>query len=342
MSVMTWGELAAKTYGDLNNLNYSFESSGGSTVISSSDIASIAQAVWEYSSRALTSGTSGGATAQQVWEYANRSLTSPVALTNAYDAAKNAASASSVSTLQTAVSALPDASANATAVWGATTRTLTASPTDVSGLASSISTLQTAVAAIPTTAAPTAQNIWEYSSRTLTSSTGGGGATAQEVWEYSGARTLTASPTDVSGLATASALSTLQTSVNAIPTTSAPTAQNIWEYSSRTLTSGGGGNSGITAADVWGYSERTLTASPTNVSGLATASAVTALQGDVTAIKAKTDTMPALATLLEKIFSLVAHWSVSGNTLTIYDSQNNSLGTFTLTRNIEGEITGVH
>ena len=339
MTALTYGDLATKTYGDLANMTYGFENTSGGGV-TSADIAAIAQAVWDYSSRTLTSNTGGsGATAQQVWEYANRSLTSPVALTDAYNAAKNAASASSVSTLQTAVSALPDASANATAVWGATARTLTASPTDVSGLASSISTLQTAVAAIPTTAAPTAQNIWEYSSRTLTSSTGGGGATAQEVWEYS-ARTLTASPTDISGLA--SSLSTLQTSVSAIPTTSAPTAQNIWEFSSRTLTSGGGGNSGITAADVWEYSDRTLTASPTNVSGLATASAVTALQGDVTAIKAKTDTMPALATLLEKIFSLVAHWSVSGNTLTIYDSQNNSLGTFTLTRNIEGEITGVH
>lgn len=283
MASMTYGDFANKTYGDLADANYSLENFGGgggssdtpgTSGITAADIASIAQAVWEYANRSLTTST-GGATAQEVWEYANRSLTNPVALTSAYDAAKNAASASSVSTLQTAVSALPNASANATAVWGATTRTLTASPTDISGLTSS--------------------------------------------------------------------LSTLQTSVNAIPTTSAPTAQNIWEYSSRTLTSGGGGNSGITAADVWSYTTRSLTASPIDISGLATASAVSSMQGDVTAIKAKTDGIPdGLGTILNKIYSLIAHWSVSGNTLTIYDSQNNTLGTFTLTKNVEGDITGVH
>lgn len=112
---------------------------------------------------------------------------------------------------------IPTASENATAVWGASARTLTASPTDISSLAtaSAVSTLQTSVNAIPTTAAPTAQNIWEYSSRTLTSSTGGGGATAQEVWEYA-TRTLTASPTDISGLATASALSSVASNVSAV------------------------------------------------------------------------------------------------------------------------------
>lgn len=38
---------------------------------------------------------------------------------------------------------------------------------------------------------------------------GGGGATAQEVWTYSG-RTLTASPTDISGLATAADMTTVK------------------------------------------------------------------------------------------------------------------------------------
>jgi len=58
---------------------------------------------------------------------------------------------------------------------------------------------------------PTAAQIWEYATRTLTSGSGGSGATAAEVWAY----------TD------------------------------------RTLTSGGGG--GLTAAEVWAYAERTLT-----------------------------------------------------------------------------------
>ncbi|MDG4549863.1 MAG: hypothetical protein P9F19_01430 [Candidatus Contendobacter sp.] len=37
------------------------------------------------------------------------------------------------------------------------------------------------------------------------------------------------------------------------------TAQDIWEYSDRTLTSGGGGGGGATAQEVWEYSARTLT-----------------------------------------------------------------------------------
>lgn len=174
MTALTYGDLANKTYGDLATMDYSLENSGGGGGITPADIAAIAQAVWEYSSRTLTSGGTGGLTAQDVWTYASRSLTGAVSLTSAYDAAKNAASASSVSTLQSSVSALPSASANASAVWGASTRTLTASPTDISGLAtaSSISALQTSVNAIPTTAAPTkseiAAEVWGTSSRTIT------------------------------------------------------------------------------------------------------------------------------------------------------------------------------
>ena len=59
----------------------------------------------------------------------------------------------------------------------------------------------------------------------------GGGATAAEIWNYSGqgGRTLTASPTDVSGLATKTDLSNVQTAITgAMPSTSGlATAQNV-------------------------------------------------------------------------------------------------------------------
>ena len=89
-----------------------------------------------------------------------------------------------------------------------------------------------------------------------------GGATPQQIWEYAGGRTVT----------------------NTIPT-----AQNIWEYSSRTLTA-----SALTAQQVWEYSGgRTLTASPTDISGLATSTALSAVATNVSAVKAKTDNLPA-------------------------------------------------
>lgn len=43
----------------------------------------LAQAVWEYVTRTLTSGGGGGATAQQVWEYTTRTLTEAAGLTTA-------------------------------------------------------------------------------------------------------------------------------------------------------------------------------------------------------------------------------------------------------------------
>ena len=125
---------------------------------------------------------------------------------------------------------VPSASDNASAVWGASTRTLTSGG---SGGA-------------------TAQEVWEYTTRTLTSGGGSGGATAQEVWEYSGNRTLTASPTDISGLATASALSGVASNVSAVKaktdnlpsspaaTSDIPTAATIsgavWSETTRTIT----------------------------------------------------------------------------------------------------------
>lgn len=65
---------------------------------------------------------------------------------------------------------------------------------------------------------------------------------------------------------------------------------------------------------------------------------------NVSAVKAKTDNLPispASSADLAKVLSGLLHWTVANNTLTLYDSSNNSLGTYTLTRDSSGNITGV-
>lgn len=141
---------------------------------------------------------------------------------------------------------IPSASDNASAVWSADSRTLTAS-------------------------ALTAADVWSYSSRTLTSSAEG--LTAQQVWEY-GTRTLTASPTDLTGIATSQDIADLQTHgdsnwitatgfatptnvsdaktdiISAIPTDYAKPG-NAMSLTSSTLAS--------VVAGVWNYDNRELT-----------------------------------------------------------------------------------
>ena len=153
-------------------------------------------------------------------------------------------------------------------------------------------------------------SVWSNSSRTLTSSAG---ASAADIWNYSGDRTLTSSPTDISGLATASNLSTLQTTANAIKAKtdnlpSSPAAVG----SAMTLTS---------AYDA------AKTAAPT----------VTQIQNGL----ASSTDLAALAELVAKVFALVGSWSVSDDTLTAYDSEGNTIYTGTLTRDTNDQITAI-
>lgn len=99
-----------------------------------------------------------------------------------YDAAKTAATQTSVNLLAAAVAALNNITA--ADVWSYTTRTLTSYGTLVSDIWNYVTRTLTSGGGI------TAADVWTYVTRTLTSGGGGGGATAQEVWEY-GTRTLT-------------------------------------------------------------------------------------------------------------------------------------------------------
>lgn len=294
MTALTYGDLANKTYGDLATMDYSLENSGGGGGITPADIAAIAQTVWEYSSRTLTSGGIGGLTAQDVWTYASRSLTGAVSLTSAYDAAKNAASASSVSTLQSSVSALPSAASNASAVWGAVTRTLTASPTDISGLAtaSSISTLQTSVDAIPTTAAPTAASVasavWGADSRTIT-----GDVTVES--------TQAATFVTASGFATPSDVTAAKDAI---------------------LTRGN--SAWVTAS---GF------ATPSDVQLTTTTQTVN--------VTTQTVDLSSVLSALNALIGLAGNFAVSQNTLTAYNADGTTNAVYSLTRNNDGEITAI-
>lgn len=125
-------------------------------------------------------------------------------------------------------------------------------------------------AAISTRSTLTAQQVWEYASRTLSgfgtliadvwayatrtlTSAGSSGATAAEVWQYA-ARSLT----DKAGFAP----------------TAAEVATAVWSATTRTLS-----GFGTLIADLWAYATRTLT--ETDKAGLATETSATANKDEI-------------------------------------------------------------
>ncbi len=76
---------------------------------------------------------------------------------------------------------------------------------------------------------------------------------------------------------------------------------------------------GSVPENVWNAADRTLTSYPSSESV----------------------DLSEVTEMLERIFALIARWSVTGNTLTAYSASGSILGTFTLTRDSNGEIVGV-
>ena len=124
-----------------------------------------AQAVWEYSTRAITDKTGFAPTPENIWQHTSRTLTQ--SLTGGITAQE---------------------------IWEYNTRTLTqlitggATPSEIWGYAARALTDKSGFA-------PTEVDIWGHTTRTLTQAITGGGASAAEVWEHS-ARTLTAGTRD--------------------------------------------------------------------------------------------------------------------------------------------------
>lgn len=251
--------------------------------------------VWAYATRELTGKTGFSLTSAYDPAKTAAQAGDPMTLaTNAVDS--NAIAASAVSEIQTGLSTLD--AAGVRAAIGLASANLDTQLGDIptnSELASSLAGLndvssgdvQSAAAAALTaydaatgtdvTSATsglstlTAAQVWSYVTRELTSGGGGGGGiTAADVWNYA-----TRELTGKTGYELVSAYDAAKNAMQAgSAVTLAPgqlsglstlTAQQVWEYVTRTLTSGGGGGSGVTAAEVWEYATRTLTGATRSV-----------------------------------------------------------------------------
>ena len=51
--------------------------------------------------------------------------------------------------------------------------------------------------------------------------------------------------------------------------------------------------------------------------------------------------IPDLSSFIELVESGILHWSTTADTLTLYDSSDNAIGTYTLTRDSKGVITAI-
>lgn len=207
-------------------------------------------------------------------------------LTAAYDAAKTASqlTVSDLSGLSTFDPSNDTVTINSTQAATMTTATGFATASDIS---SAVADLET------------------YGDNHWTGGSSGGGATAAEIWNYSGhgGRTLTASPTDVSTLATKTDLSNVQTAITgAMPSTSGlATAQNVTDAK-----------------------EAIIAEIPTAPNDYAKAS-------DVAAVNA----------LIKRLDAGVLHWSTTATVLTLYNDDNTTLKTYTLQRDAQGNITRI-
>jgi hypothetical protein len=198
--------------------------------------------------------------------------------------------------------------------------------------------------------------------------TGGssGGATAQQIWEYP-TRTITASPTDVSGLATSSALSAVASDISAVKakTDNLP-ASPAAVGSAMTLTSAYDAAktaSQLTSADLSGLSTfdpandtvlidsvQAAAMATADVSGLATSSALSAVASNVSAVKAKTDNLPASpaatgdipTSKINSVYAGLYNWRLQNNgtveKITAKDASGNTLAQSTITRDNDGNI----
>ncbi|MDO4574263.1 MAG: hypothetical protein Q4D98_03515 [Planctomycetia bacterium] len=352
MANLAYGDLQNMTYGDLTNGTYALQSSesGGTCLYDATAIAAIKEVV-------------------------DALAVSVAALQSDVSAIKNR-----VNAIPTNTYSVPTVSQITTGVWGAATRTLTASPIDISALAKS--TEITSLRTHGDTNWATASGFATPADVQITVNADGIDVpTVAEIWSHS-SRTLTTAfpnvPTVVeiqAGLAKPGDAMTLTTAYDA-----AKTAAQASDVQLTTTTE-----------------TVNVTTQTVDVSGLATASALAIVQTTADAIKTQTDKIPAnpvvpsdivalrthgddawatadtsglstltasdipipptveqiqaglatasnmasVTTALATITALLGRWSVSNNTLTTLDGEGNTLQTYTLTRDSDGRIIGI-
>ena len=146
---------------------------------------------------------------------------------------------------------------------------------------------------------------------------------------------------DVSGLATPADIPTaditaIKTKVDSLHNTDLTgiaTSANVTAAQAAIIEHGdnnwtGGGSGGATAQQIWEYPTRTITASPTDISSLATK---TDLAGSTSTLQ----------TLLTNLLAGLYHWRVTNNVLTIYNDSNDAIATFSIARDPTGNIIAV-
>lgn len=328
------------------NLSGSVGSVTNAVDITTNSMSGTAGSVWDYATRTLTSGS--GLTAGDVWSYATRDITGGTVDNVTNDVNVSTASMSGIANTvwsvdvsgYTSPSAGYDLS-NATAGGGITAGDVwnysgSYSP-GTSGDALNTAATDSAIAAAGVTSnAPV--EVWSYATRTLTS---GSGLTAGDVWDYA-TRTTTGGVVDTNNDKTGYSLSGTQAfdvtgnitgnvsgSVGSVTnpvdiTTNAMsgTAGSVWNYVTRTLTSG----SGLTAGDVWTYATREITGGTvTDV---------------INPVAVSTTSMSGIA---GTVWSAATRTITGGTITTNSDKTGYSLSgtqSFNLTGNITGSVSG--
>ncbi|MDO4627830.1 MAG: hypothetical protein Q4C70_01470 [Planctomycetia bacterium] len=221
-----------------------------------------------------------------------------------------------VNSLPTATYTVPTVSQIATSVWSASSRTVT----------NSIPTVAQIQSGLATSASITSlQNHGDSNWKTAT-----GFATPEDV-----KLTTTTQTVDISGLATKTQVQTLQTSVNAIPTT-VYDLSNLATKEDVQITVNADGIDVPTVSEI-----QSGLAKSSEIATLATKTQVQTLQTSVNAIPTENVDVSELETEIKKVFALIANWSVSGTVLTAKSANGSTLGTFTLTKDSDGKITSV-
>ena len=238
------GSVSGNVSGSVGSVTGSVDSVVTDVNVSTTSMSGIANTVWNYVTRTLTSGA--GLTAGDVWTYAGgRTITGGI-VTSVGDKTGYSLSGTQAFNLTGNITGSVSGSVGSvTGSVGSVVNAVTISTGSMSGIANTV---------------------WGYVSRTLTSATG---ITAGDVWSYAGGRTITG------GTAT-----TVTNAVLVDPASMVGIAGTVWstDISSYPNPSAGyslavAGSGGVSAADVWQYGSRGLTdavnVSTTSMSGIA-------------------------------------------------------------------------
>ena len=187
---------------------------------------------------------------------------------------------------------------------------------------------------------------------------GSGGATAQQIWEYP-TRTITASPTDISALATKTDVTNAQSAIiGAMPSvaglaksTDVTNAQAAIISAIPAIPSDYAKSSELANLSTFDATTDTVKVDATQLASLATSTELADAKDDIitaladididTSDLAKATDVAVVADMVKQLDAGVLHWSTTATTLTLYKDDNTVLKTYTLQRDVQGNITRI-